>query len=231
MFGDAAAGAPGHRDAVAGGGVGIGGVQVDLAGAAGGQHRVLGLEGQHLAGLDVLHVQAEAARWTIFGPSLSEVMTSIAQWCFEQRDVRMRAHLLFQRHLHRVAGGVGGVDDAALAVAAFAGQVEAQFGAGVAGERHALLDQPFDRFAAVFDDEAGGAFVAQAGAGDQGVGDVLVVAVAGVEHGGDAALGPVAGAVEQRAFGNDGNLAGLRPGAGRPTGRPGRCRRWRRQIS
>ncbi len=38
MFADAAAGAPGHRDAVAGGGVGVGGVPVDLAGAAGGQH-------------------------------------------------------------------------------------------------------------------------------------------------------------------------------------------------
>jgi phage tail tape-measure protein len=35
MFEHAAAGAPGHRDAVAGGGVRIGGVQVDLAGAAG----------------------------------------------------------------------------------------------------------------------------------------------------------------------------------------------------
>ena len=46
-------------------------------------------------------------------------------------------------------------------------------------------------------------------AGDQGVVDVLLVAVARVEHGGDAALGPVAGAIEQGALGNDGNLAGL----------------------
>ena len=35
---DPAAGAPGHRDAVAGGGVGVAGVAVDLADAAGGQH-------------------------------------------------------------------------------------------------------------------------------------------------------------------------------------------------
>ena len=40
--GDPAAGAPGHGDAVAGRGVGIGRVQVDLAGAAGGQHGVAG---------------------------------------------------------------------------------------------------------------------------------------------------------------------------------------------
>ena len=36
--------------------------------------------------------------------------------------------LLLQRLLHGAAGGVGRVDDAALAVAAFARQVEAQFG-------------------------------------------------------------------------------------------------------
>jgi hypothetical protein len=35
---DAAAGAPGHRDAVAGGGVGVAGVAIDLADATGGQH-------------------------------------------------------------------------------------------------------------------------------------------------------------------------------------------------
>jgi hypothetical protein len=42
-----AARAPGHRDAVAGGDVGVGGVQVHLAGAAGGEHRVARGEGEH----------------------------------------------------------------------------------------------------------------------------------------------------------------------------------------
>ena len=108
------------------------------------------------------------------------------------------------------AGRIGRVDDAALAVAAFAGEVEAQFRALVAGEGHALLDQPFDGFAPVLHDVAGGRLVAQAGAGHQGVGDVLVVAVARIEHGGDAALRPVAGAVEELAFRNDRNPLGLR---------------------
>ena len=36
--GHAAAGAPGHGDAVAGGGVRVAGVEIDLAGAAGGEH-------------------------------------------------------------------------------------------------------------------------------------------------------------------------------------------------
>ena len=42
--GDPAAGAPGHGDAVAGGAVRVAGVQVDLAGAAGGQHHGAGAE-------------------------------------------------------------------------------------------------------------------------------------------------------------------------------------------
>jgi hypothetical protein len=83
-----------------------------------------------------------------------------------------------------------------VAVTAFAGQVEAQFGGSVACEGDALLDQPFDRFPAMLDDEARRAFVAQAGAGDQRIGYMLFVAVAGIEHRGNAALGPVAGAVE-----------------------------------
>ena len=56
----AAAGAPCHRDAVAGRGVGIGRVQVDLAGAAGGQHRVSRLDRHRRRPLcDVERVQAD----------------------------------------------------------------------------------------------------------------------------------------------------------------------------
>ena len=35
------------------------------------------------------------------------------------------------------------------------------------------------------------------------------ITVAGIEHRGDPALSPVAGAVQQRTFGNDHNFAGL----------------------
>ncbi len=122
----------------------------------------------------------------------------------------MGAHFLLQRHLHRVAGGVGSVNDAALAMAAFARQVKAHFRRFVARERHALVDQPLNRFASMFDDEAGGRFVAQAAASDEGIVDVLLVGVARIENGSDAALGPVAGAVKQGAFGDDGHGARLR---------------------
>lgn len=207
-----AAGAPGHRDAVAGGGVRIRRVQVDLAGAARGQHRVFRLEGEHVATVYILHVQAVAARLAAMrslGPQLVGRDDVNGDMVFEQRDIRVRAHLLFQRDLHGVPGSIGRMDDPALAMAAFTGQVKAHFGGCVAGEWHALIDQPFDRFTPVFDDIAGGGFVAQACAGNERVGHVLVVAVARIEHGGNTTLGPAAGAIEESTLRNDGNLAGL----------------------
>ena len=200
-----AACAPGHGDAVAGGRIGVGGVQVDLAGPTRGQHRAPGCNGQHSAAGGVLHVHAQAARLGL-GVELAGVDQVDGAVMFQQGDVGMGADALFQRHLNRVAGGIGGVDDAALAVAAFAGEVIAQLGAVVTGEGHALGDQPFDGLAAMFDDIARGALIAQAGTGDQGVADMLGVAVAGIEHGSNAALRPIAGPVQQLALGNDHHL-------------------------
>ncbi len=109
-----------------------------------------------------------------------------------------------------MAGRIGRMDDAALAVAAFAGQVEAELGLLVTGEGHALRDQPFDRGSALRHDRARRGLIAQAGAGHQRIGHMLVMAVMRVEHGGNAALGPVTGAVAQRALGNNDNFAGIR---------------------
>ncbi len=106
----------------------------------------------------------------------------------------MLAGLFRQGADHGMAGGIGGMDDAAPAVAAFAGQVIAEFGLLVLGERNAPVDQPLDGFAAMFDDEARCLFIAQARAGHERVLRMLVVAVARIEHGGDPALCPVAGA-------------------------------------
>jgi hypothetical protein len=119
-----AAGAPGHRHAVAGGRVGIGGVEIDLAGAAGGQRRVAGAEGQHAVAGDVQHIGAEAAvaRQAELG-GRDQVDRDVA---FQNRDVGMVPDLFGQGLLHGSTGRIGGMDDAALAVAAFPRQVEAQ---------------------------------------------------------------------------------------------------------
>jgi hypothetical protein len=59
---DPAAGAPGHRDAVAGGGVGVAGVAVDLAHAAGGQHHGRWRAASRRGRVHVQRVDAVAAR-------------------------------------------------------------------------------------------------------------------------------------------------------------------------
>src|SRR5690606_42123712 len=71
---------------------------------------------------------------------------------FRSSDVVMGADLLLQRLLDQVAGRVGGMNDAPLAVTALAGQVETQLGALVRREGHAKLDQPVDGRAALLED-------------------------------------------------------------------------------
>ena len=68
-----------------------------------------------------------------------------------------------------MAGGIGCVDDASMAMAAFACQVEAEFGLLIARERHAVADQPFNGRAPVLDDVAGSRFIAQSCASDERV--------------------------------------------------------------
>ncbi len=52
---------PAHSDAVAGGGIRIGGVEIDLAGAASRQHCVMRANGADRAGHAVQHIGAVAA--------------------------------------------------------------------------------------------------------------------------------------------------------------------------
>ncbi|MNS95363.1 hypothetical protein D3C72_1296190 [compost metagenome] len=157
-------------------------------------------EGQHLVGLVVQRVQALAGR--IGQPELGAGDQVDQRVVLEQRDVGRAAHALDQHLLHGRAGGVGHVHDAALAVAAFARQVQV---AAFFREGHAEFAQPADGLRRAFDHEARGLGVAQAGAGHQRVFHVGVEAVARRQHGRDAALRPGAGAVVQRALGEHGH--------------------------
>ena len=72
--------------------------------------------------------------------------------------------------------------------------------AGSVRERHALLDEPRDRLAAVLGDEAGRVLVDEARAGVLGVADVEVDAVVVAEHADDPALGPRRGRLVEAAL-------------------------------
>ncbi|MNG97642.1 hypothetical protein D3C79_567620 [compost metagenome] len=115
-----------------------------------------------------------------------------------------------QRGENRCACGVGRMDDAPVAVAAFAGQVELKAavvdtGVFVAGEGYALVDQPLDRFTAVLDGEAHGVFMAQAATGVEGVLDVGLHRVGVIQYCGDPALGPVGRTVGEVSLAEHGN--------------------------
>ncbi len=191
-----ASGTPCHRDAVAGCGIRIARVKVDFSCAAGCQYGMVGRDCQYLTGRDVLRVQTKAARRGRVGAQFVGGDHIDGAMLLQQRDIRVGADLLLQCHLHRMSCGVGGMNDAALAMAAFAGQMEPQLCGCVWCKRYALRNQPFDGFSSMLYDKPCRAVVAQVSAGDQRIGDVLLMAVARIKHRGDTALGPIAGAVE-----------------------------------
>lgn len=98
----------------------------------------------------------------------------------------------------RVTARVG---DAPAVVAALAGQFQAALVGLV--EVGAGLDEAAHGVGALGDEEAHGVLVAQAGAGDQGVVQVLFGGVALAEGRGDAALRPASGAVVEAGLGDD----------------------------
>ena len=107
----------------------------------------------------------------------------------DDADIGMRGRRFLQRLLHRPAGGVVDMDDAAVAVPALAGEVPAILAlSGV--ERHAELGQPRDRSGCVANDELDGGAVVEAGAGHHRVLDVALERVAGLQHRRDTALRP-----------------------------------------
>ena len=194
----AATGTPGGGNAVAGGGVGVGGVEVHLARAARGQDGLRGTEGHHRVAGFVQRVQAQAAlarQAQLAGGD--QVHQGVV---LEHGDAGGAAHHVDQRLLHGGAGGVGGVHDAPRAVAAFAREVQV---VALQREWHAQAAQPADGLGCVLHHKARGGQVAQARARHQRVLDVGGKAVVVGQHGGNAALRPAAGAVLQLALGDD----------------------------
>jgi hypothetical protein len=105
----------------------------------------------------------------------------------------MCQHARDQTFEYRLAGGIGCVHHAAMAVAAFLREVEALSSrcAVVTREGHTLVQQPVDAFASATDGVFHDVAMAEPGAGDKGILDVGLKAVGRVQHGGDAALGVI----------------------------------------
>ena len=104
-----------------------------------------------------------------------------------------------ERLLDRPAGGVGDVDDAAVAVPALAGQVPA-VAIGFEVERHAKLGEAGDRRGGFGHDMLDDGAIVEPGARLHRIADVIFEAVVGFEHRGDPALRPARRALAQRAL-------------------------------
>src|SRR5262249_17163881 len=126
------------------------------------------------------------------------------QVALENADVGVRTGGGHQRAHDLPAGGVGGVQDAPVTVAALAAEVVFRILAAVAArEVGAQSDQLADALRAfphhLLDEVA----VAESGAGDQRVLDVRLEGVFGAPHRGDAALCVVGRALRQAALAED----------------------------
>ena len=119
---------------------------------------------------------------------------------FQNGDVRVFQYARGQSFLNNAAGRIGRMNDAPAAVPPLAGEVEAHIAGLVSGERDALTYQPVDGGLAMFDDVARRDFIAQTGAGSEGILNVRINRVFPRQNRGNAALRLGAGAIQQRLF-------------------------------
>ena len=127
---------------------------------------------------------------------------------FEDVDVGGVADGGDEGHFDGEARGVAaGVEDAGAAVGGFAGLGEF---AVFPVERDAEADEVPDAIWAFGAEDFYGFGAAEAGAGAEGVFDVLFDAVVGVHDGGDAALGVAGVGFGESGFCNQGDLVGFR---------------------
>ena len=205
---DAAACAVHHSHAVAGGGDGVGGGFIDVAQSAGGQNGGLGKVGVDGLGVAVEDVGTIALYvGGVFGHTHAEVVLGDevdGVLVFLEGDVGVVVHGVEQAAFYLGTGVVLMVEDAELRVSALAVQVVVR---AVLVELHAPLYQLFHSFGGLGDGHTHHRLVADAVAGHKGVGDVFLVSVGVVHHGGDTALGVFCGTFGGVGFGKDAHFA------------------------
>ena len=203
----------GHGHPVAGGDVGVAGIEIDLADPAGGQQGDAGRKGVHLAGLLVEDIgpQAGPLRLGHF-PALThhplqgdEIDPHVV---LEDPDVGMGQDLLGQDALHFGAGHVLGVNDPAAGVAALPAQVVAVFFIGIeVGSQVDQFPDPFRPLAHHQFDDIG---MGQALSHGEGVLDVIFEAVIRSQDRSNTALGLAGGGLRQAPLGDQIDLGKIR---------------------
>ncbi|TPW20274.1 MAG: hypothetical protein FD126_1847 [Elusimicrobia bacterium] len=193
-----------HGHPVAGGHVGVRGVEVDLAGPARGEDDGLGPKRVDLpVGAQHVGAQTAVALWGGLRRMAlqDEVHRRVA---LVEGDGGLGPAGLDQGALDLAAGQVPGMEDAALGMPAFEPQVRAVV---AAAEFDPRLDEAPHAVGAVRDDGAHHVLPAQAGSGLQRVADVRLEGVRRVGDRRDAALGVGGVGAHQLVFGHHGHPA------------------------
>lgn len=199
---DPAAGAPGHGYTVSRSSVRVGGIAIRLAGAARGEDSEPGPEQFDMVVFQVQYVGAYAR-------VSRQCQLAIGDQVYgnpagHQGNVGARLGLGRQGGGNSVAGGIGRMDNAAVAMPALPCQVV--LGLVIAGKGDAAVDQPVDALAAMLDRKPDSILVAEAAPGVEGVADVILKRVVVIQHGGNAALGPECCAAADIGLADDGDL-------------------------
>ena len=202
------AGAISHGHAVAGGDVGIGGVQINLPATAGGQQDRPGDKGLHLAGGLVQNINSEAAIRSRL-PELLAGDEVDGKMVLEDFDVGLRGDRSEEGAFDLATGDVLGVEDAPFRMTAFAAEVQFACAVGggdfTLGKFHAEVDEFGDARGPFLDDGADDGFLAKPGARFERVAHMHLHGVFLAGDSGDAALGVVGVGFGAVFFGDDGH--------------------------
>jgi hypothetical protein len=208
--GDRHARAVGHGNAVSGGDVRVGGVEIHLAAAPRGQHGHAGGKRLDLAGGFVEDIRPHAT----VGPGPAQLPRRDevdGEVVFEQGDVRLPRHGLEQGAFDFPTGHVAGVQDPALAVAPFTAQVQLPSpvlaGRFAFAEPYAQLHELGNPGRPFLDDRSDDLLLAQPGPGVERVPHVQFEGILFAGDRGNAALGIVGVGFGAIFLGHDGDAA------------------------
>ena len=197
---------PGHRDPVARGTARRGGKEIDAPCAARCYDRGARDMRDDLAAAFVQRIGAPDPARSRIGDLVAAGDQIDAALPRQQRDIGVFLRCLEQRGLHRPAGRIVHMDDPAMRMPAFTGEVQVIL---FAVERDPQFAQAVDRGGGALDHEFDRFAVVEPRAGNHRVANVVVEGIARIEHRGDAALRPCGGATVEPALGEDQDLLGF----------------------
>ena len=184
--------APGKRDPITGGRIGIARVKIDLAAASGGKNGIMSFYRVNLPGRSVEHICSDTAVFAFNAdpPGHYQIDDDLI---FSEFDFRMTLDRTDHRRFAFLAGDVSSMKNAPRAVPAFAGEIPYAL-AGLV-EFHSAIDQIVNTLRGVLADAMHDRTLTEPGARDHRITGVFIEGVCTVHDAAHAALSEVGVAV------------------------------------